>query len=77
MEEQNVEPFHPFTGLVKNVERNIVEVDIAGHTHKIQVPEKFAELIRQAVKEKGSAWVQVKARYDYRGFVKSYQINVR
>ena len=74
-----VEPFHPFEGLVKNVGliKNIVEVDIAGHTHKIQIPEKFADIIRQTLKEKGSAWVQVKAKYDYRGFVRSYTLMIR
>jgi len=71
------ESFHPFEGLVENVEENIVEVDIAGHIHKIQVPPRFANLIREVVEEKGSAWVVVRARYDYRGFVKSYQISVR
>jgi len=74
---EKVESFHPFTGMVEKIEGNIVEVYIEGHIHKIQVPPRFADLIRKVVEENGSAWVQVRARYDYRGFAKSYQINVR
>ena len=75
--EVNVERLRPFSGLVTRCDGDVVKVDICGRVHLIKIPRKWAVMIGQVLREKGRAWVQVKARYDCRGFVRSYSLMVR